>query len=47
MGDLEVAQSFSALRTVVRAAVLIGALWLFVLALQLIKTGAGGLRPLF
>jgi len=45
MGDLEVAQSFSALRTVVRAAVLIGALWLFVLALQLIKTGAGGLRP--
>jgi hypothetical protein len=29
-----------------RTAALLAALWLFILALQLIKTGAGGLRPL-
>jgi hypothetical protein len=28
-----------------RAALVIGALWLFIIALQLIKVGAGGLRP--
>ncbi len=29
----------------IRAAFVVGALWLFIIALQLIKTGAGGLRP--
>ncbi|HLF71481.1 MAG TPA: hypothetical protein VI759_04950 [Dehalococcoidia bacterium] len=34
------------LGALIRAAAVIGALWLFILALQLIKTGAGGLRPI-
>jgi Na+/phosphate symporter len=45
MGDLEVPRGFSVLRSGVRTAVVITALWLFVIALQLIKTGAGGLKP--
>lgn len=45
IGELEVAAGLSWLRTAGRASLVVIALWLFVLALQLIKTGAGGLEP--
>jgi hypothetical protein len=39
------AKPLSLTSAAVRAGLVLGALWLFVIALQLIKTGAGGLRP--
>src|SRR5688500_14370796 len=40
------ARQSAALAVAAHAAMVLGALWLFVIALQLIKTGANGLRPI-
>lgn len=45
VGDRPLGLRDSLLGAAARAAFVFGALWLFIIALQLIKTGAGGLKP--